>query len=256
LPHHGENLDIAAAGKYILTRTTQRGIVVKATAKLSNEDRRAAIITAVRRVFAEKGFHGTTTRELADAAGISEGLLFKHFPNKAALFTAMQTACCTAEDFGTLERIKALEPSASTLVLMVHFLVSRIVGGCERRDNSQSILNRLMLRSLADDGEFAQVLLARVGREWIPKVEECVEAAIAAGDAVAGFVQPRLGGWLTHHIAAMIMFNLLPTGSSVTYAMPDPRLVEQAVWFSLRGMGLKEKTIARYYNPKAMALFQ
>src|SRR5258707_1128849 len=104
------------------------GIVMKTTAKLSSEDRRAAIIKAVRRVFAEKGFDGTTTRELAEAAGISEGLLFKHFPNKEALFTAMQSACCTEEDLGIFERIKALDPSALTLVLLVHFLVSRIVG--------------------------------------------------------------------------------------------------------------------------------
>ena len=45
-------------------------------AKLSGEERRAAIIKAVRRLFAEKGFHGTTTRELAEAAGVSEALLF------------------------------------------------------------------------------------------------------------------------------------------------------------------------------------
>src|SRR5271168_1558144 len=132
---------------------------MKTTPKLSGEERRAAIVKAVRRVFADKGFDGTTTRELADAAGVSEALLFKHFPSKEALFTAMQTACCTEEDLGIFERIKALEPSASTLVLMVHFLVSRIVAGSKAPDSDQAILNRLMLRSLADDGEFARVQL-------------------------------------------------------------------------------------------------
>src|SRR3981189_2322604 len=119
---------------------------MKANGKLSSEDRRAAIVKAVRRVFAEKGFDGTTTRALADAAGVSEGLLFKHFPNKEALFTAMQADCCTDEDLSIFERIKALDPSASTLVLMVHFLVSRIVGGCKEADSDQAVLNRLILR--------------------------------------------------------------------------------------------------------------
>ena len=232
------------------------GFVMKASPKLSSEDRRAAIIKAVRRVFAEKGFDGTTTRELADAAGVSEGLLFKHFPNKEALFTAMQVACCTQEDLGIFERLKALEPSASTLVLMVHFLVSRIVGACSLPDSDQAILNRLVLRSLADDGEFARVLLGRVAREWIPKVEECIAAAIDAGEATDGLVQPRLSGWFTHHLAAMIMLHLLPATSVVKYAIPEHELVEQAVWFGLRGMGLKEKAIRRYYNPKALALFE
>src|ERR1700730_11890610 len=100
---------------------------MKSATKLSSEERRAAIIKAVRRVFAEKGFDGTTTRELADAAGVSEGLLFKHFPNKEALFSAMQLSCCNEQDHERFERLQALQPSASTLVQLVHFLVSRII---------------------------------------------------------------------------------------------------------------------------------
>src|SRR5216683_205711 len=109
--------------------------IVKATSKLSSEERRAAIIQAVQKVFAEKGFDGTTTRELAEAAGVSEALLFKHFPNKEALFSAMQHSCCNEAAHGMFVRLNALEPSASTLALIVHFLVSRIVGGCGARDD-------------------------------------------------------------------------------------------------------------------------
>ena len=62
----------------------------------------------MRRVFAAKGFDGTTTRELADAAGVSEALLFKHFPNKEALFSAMKLSL-NEQDLGRLERIKQLD---------------------------------------------------------------------------------------------------------------------------------------------------
>src|SRR5437588_9284271 len=110
---------------------------MKATAKLSSEERRAAIIRAVRRVFAEKGFDGTTTRELAEAAGVSEALLFKHFPHKVALYTAMQHSCCNEQDQGRYERLKGLEPSATTLVLMVYFLTSRLVTGCGSDEGEQ-----------------------------------------------------------------------------------------------------------------------
>src|SRR6516164_5294703 len=101
-------------------------VKTKTAPKMSSEDRRAAIVKAVRRVFAEKGFYGTTTRALAEAAGVSEALLFKHFPDKEALFSAMQLAC-SGQDTDRYERLEALEPSASTLVLMVHFLVSVLV---------------------------------------------------------------------------------------------------------------------------------
>jgi AcrR family transcriptional regulator len=224
-----------------------------ARAKLSAEERRAAIIQAVRRVFADKGFHGTTTRELADAAGVSEALLFKHFPNKEALFSAMQLTCCKSQDHDKFERLFALEPNASTLVVMVHFLVSRFIdrwGGGEEF----AIQSRLMLRSFAEDGEFARQTLRMPAEYWIPKVGECLKAAVAAGDALPGPVAIRPAGWFAHHLPAMIMTQLLPAKPVVDYGLSRDELVEQAVWFILRGMGLKEEAIRRYYNPKALAL--
>src|SRR6516165_819098 len=100
---------------------------MKSSGKLSGDERREAIIRAVRRVFAERGFHGTTTRALAEAAGVSEALLFKHFPNKEALYSAMQTFCISERDSEQMGRIKALSPSTSTLVLIVHMVVARMV---------------------------------------------------------------------------------------------------------------------------------
>jgi AcrR family transcriptional regulator len=228
---------------------------MKTAPKLSGEERRAAIIKAARQVFAEKGFDGATTRVLADAAGVSEALLFKHFPHKEALFTAMQLSCCTEQDLGRFERLRALEPSASTLVLLVHFLVSRIIGGCALPEDEIAIQNRLMLRSLAEDGEFARLLLRKVASDWAPKVEECVRAAVKAGEAVGGPVLPSLRAWFTHNLAAMIVLNLLPATPVVDYGVSRARLVKHTVWFALRGMGLKDSAIKRYYNPKAVAHF-
>src|SRR5215471_10764390 len=139
------------------------------TSKLSREERRAAIIQAVRRLFADKGFHGTTTRELAEAAGVSEALLFKHFPSKEALYSAMLLACCPAKHSPAVERLEALEPSASSLVIIVHQLVSALVEGRGKDKEEQEIQHRLMLRSLLEDGEFARFFLDRVLPCWLTK---------------------------------------------------------------------------------------
>jgi AcrR family transcriptional regulator len=191
---------------------------------------------------------------LADAAGVSEALLFKHFPNKEALFSAMKLSCSNAQDKGKFERLHALEPSASTLVVMVHFMVARIAGGDGSEDDDAAIQSRLMLRSLAEDGEFAGLSLRGLAEHWVPKVGECLKAAVAAGDATAGPVRPNLCGWFAHHLPAMIATNLLPAQSVVDYGVSRDKLVEQAVWFILRGMGVKEEVIKRHYNPKALAL--
>jgi AcrR family transcriptional regulator len=218
---------------------------VTANPKLSGAQRRAAIIHAVRRVFADRGFHGTTTRALAEAAGVSEALLFKHFPTKEALYTAMQASCCNEQDLGTFERLTALPPSAFTLVQMVRFLVSRIIDSKSLGDE-QSVLNRLMLRSLAEDGEFARLLLRRLVDEWVPKIAQCLRAAVADGDAHGHAVRGNLSAWFVHHVAAMIVFALTPEHPVVDYGVSRKALVEQVVLFTLRGMGLKERAILRH----------
>ncbi len=227
---------------------------MKGSAKLSSDERRAAIIRAVRRVFAERGFHGTTTRALAEAAGVSEALLFKHFPNKEALYSAMQVFCSKERDPERMERVRALQPSTSTLVLIVHMLVARMVRRDCGEDEDAAIHHRLMLRSMMEDGEFARIFFERSVSCWLDKVRECLEASAAAGDANIAPVQPRLGAIFTQHVAKTIMLALIPPTPVIDYGMPREPLIEQAVWFSLRGMGVKDEAIRRDYNPEALAI--
>lgn len=46
-------------------------------------------MTAARRLFAQRGFDATTTREIATAAGISDALIYRYFPGKDALLRAI-----------------------------------------------------------------------------------------------------------------------------------------------------------------------
>src|SRR5881396_778746 len=58
----------------------------------SGRERQASIITAAASLFAQRGFNGTTTREIAKTAGLSEALLFKYYPTKRALYAAIIAA--------------------------------------------------------------------------------------------------------------------------------------------------------------------
>jgi TetR/AcrR family fatty acid metabolism transcriptional regulator len=51
--------------------------------------RREQIVGAATRVFAEKGFRRATTREVARAAGVSEGTIYNYFEDKDALLLAI-----------------------------------------------------------------------------------------------------------------------------------------------------------------------
>jgi len=223
---------------------------VKTASKMSGEDRRTAIIRTARRVFVEKGFDRTTTRELAEAAGVSEALLFKHFPSKEALYSAIHTSCFKEEGSKVIERLQSLEPSTSALVFLVHDLVSHILGR-QPEEGERSFL-RLVLRSLMDEGEFARLGIQGGPSHWVQKVEECIEAAKAAGDIVDGPTPTSLGGWCTHHLISGVMMHFLPVDPVIDYGIPREELVSQVIWFCLRGMGLKEEAIQRCFRSKGI----
>src|SRR5918996_5525013 len=142
--------------------------------RLSAEERRHSIVDAVKGVFAEKGFDGTTTRELAKAAGVSEALLYKHFPSKESLYAAMLDACAKGPAFAQFKRILALEPSTSTLVLMVYFTISHYV--LQRPgDPHKAALNCLLLRSLREEGALVRLTHKRFASAWVAKFEACLK---------------------------------------------------------------------------------
>lgn len=53
------------------------------------EQRESDIMAAATRLFADEGFHGTSTRKIAAAAGVSEGTLFHYFSTKNVLLLAI-----------------------------------------------------------------------------------------------------------------------------------------------------------------------
>ena len=65
--------------------------------RLSGKARKLAILADVRPVLAAKGLRGTTSRELAEAAGVSEALLFRHFPSKEDLYAETQADSMASE---------------------------------------------------------------------------------------------------------------------------------------------------------------
>ncbi len=57
--------------------------------RMNAEDRRRQIVDVAMRLFSEHGFRGTTTKEIAQAAGVSEAIIFRHFATKEDLYSAI-----------------------------------------------------------------------------------------------------------------------------------------------------------------------
>lgn len=75
---------------------------------------RGRLLRAARELFAEKGFAGTSTRDIAERAGITEPMLFRHFGSKAKLF--QEAAVAPFVEFMTryIEDYRAREHGALT----------------------------------------------------------------------------------------------------------------------------------------------
>ena len=221
--------------------------------RLSAEARKEAIVEAVQDVFAEKGFDGTTTRELAKAAGVSEALLYKHFPSKESLYAAMLDACAKGPTFAEASRILELKSSTSTLVIMVHFMISHYVLG-RAGDSHRAALNALLVHSLLGDGEFVRLMHKKLAAAWLKKFEACLNAAAKAREMNDVPIRRDLCVWFVQHVAFSLMLHLQPKVAAVDYKVSKEELVSQATWFALLGVGLKEEAARRYYSPKALQL--
>lgn len=57
--------------------------------RMRAESRRNQIVEIAAELFCQKGFRGATTKEIADHAGVSEAIIFRHFATKADLYRAI-----------------------------------------------------------------------------------------------------------------------------------------------------------------------
>ena len=217
-----------------------------AVVRLDSDERRKAIVKAAVPLFARKGFAGTTTRELAEAAGISEALLFKHFPSKQSLYREIRQLGCEGDP--ALETLATLPPSTATLVCMLRFMVRHFLGVAESERGELDSRLRLVAHSFLEDGEYARELFEAVSERVLPLFEASYEAAVAAGDIAVRPGRPRNLFWFAQHVPAMLALAGLPAGPSGSNCVPCDgtldELADEATAFVLRGIGMRDNAIA------------
>src|ERR1700761_5289928 len=207
------------------------------TLRMTSDLRRQLILGAAKRCFARHGFAGTTTKSVAAAASISEGLLFKHFPTKSALYAEILAEECAADP--ALQSLLELEPSTETRVILIREMVRHFQEVHSMPDQEEAQRLRLMLASHLDDGEFARLIYEKVGGLIGPIFSASLKRAVEAGDA------KQIGGesmnlfWFAHHTVLMVALTRMPTTPCLSYgegAGSERQLSE----FILRGIGLHD----------------
>jgi len=214
---------------------------------MTSDLRRQLILSAAKRCFARHGFAGTTTKSVAAAASISEGLLFKHFPSKSALYAEILAEECEADP--ALHRLLELQPSTQTLVILIREMVRHFQAVAETPDQQEAQRLRLMLTSHLDDGEFARLIYQKIGSLIGNAFIQSLQRAVEAGDATSIAGEPMNLFWFAHHTVLMSTLTRMPTTPCLSYGEGGD-LERQLCQFILRGIGLSETAIAVHLDRK------
>jgi AcrR family transcriptional regulator len=174
---------------------------------------REKLVAAALEVFRRRGYAQATTREIAQAANVAEGTIYRHFPDKQALFHAV-----FVESVGGLrDELRRFQERAGTGTL---------------RDNLSALLELLgsrqeaihsLMASLAADEELAESFKRHVQGEghegFDPTMPMTATAAYVAAEQQAG----RIRGDLDPGEAAMLIVAL-PFAQGMARALgADPR---------------------------------
>jgi len=224
--------------------------------RMTRTNRKQAILEAASPLFAQNGFHGTSVRDIARAADVSEALLYKHFPSKEVMYDEMLDYA-GAVSATALDKLQDMQPDTETLVVHIYFLVRVILFEVPGLQEQQRLHERLLFRSLLGDIKYARTHFRNIQDILVDSISACLEAAIEAGDVEENSIGNRNKIWLVHHLAMALNLCHMSDEPAFEYDTSKDELAEQAVLFCLRGIGMKKSAITRHFQPdKLKALFK
>jgi AcrR family transcriptional regulator len=162
--------------------------------KASGQERQAGIIAAAAALFADRGFKGTTTKEIARACGCSEALVFKHFPTKRALYEAILAEKAPfSELLATVDEAARKRDDARVFTLIAGYRIRR---------GADPTLLRLLLFSALEGHELSKMFFKNQHRIFYDYLAGYIEQRIREG--AFRQVDPLLAarsfmGMLAHH---------------------------------------------------------
>ena len=157
----------------------------------AKRDRREDILQASLKLFAEKGFHGTSMRDIARSADITEGLIYHYFASKRDLFRAI------IEEHSFLALLRSLPDLGEWLDLRELLIVfARGFFDVLRRNED---LTRLLLQEVQVFPEEKEAFFADAMKGSVTELAAILEARM--GDKARSQVEPE--------VIARIFFNSL-----------------------------------------------
>jgi AcrR family transcriptional regulator len=122
-------------------------------ARMAGEERRLQLVLVAMRLFSQRGFRGTTTKEIAAAAGVSEAMVFRHFATKEELYSAiLDHKACLHDAMDPLQKVaEAIERKDD------HAVFEGIALDALSKHDGDPEFQRLLLHSALEQHELAHM---------------------------------------------------------------------------------------------------
>lgn len=218
--------------------------------RLKAPERRRHILETATQLFAERGYHGLTTKDLARRLGITEPVLYQHFSSKETLWLEVKRQC--RFPFSEWEQISnQAAPSTRQFLLITGMLVwgitlGRRPGSLEAVPRHDQILRLLGHGLFETEGplcwhqeHFSHTILPW----WMLSYHAALEAGELELEEVSD--EPL---WLAFR--QMLALGLMEAGRphlSVTWDTEKERFTHLARTL-LRGLGVKDEVVRRNFS--------
>ncbi|MCK6628084.1 MAG: TetR/AcrR family transcriptional regulator [Anaerolineae bacterium] len=136
------------------------------------EHRRTQILLGAAKVFAEKGYHKATTKEIAQTAGVAEGTIYNYFNNKRELLLAMMELIATQ----SLKSLIADNPPADPKEFFTRILYDRY-----QLVEQRGYLIAPIFGEMFSDAELRQEVYRTIAMPIAAHIENYIQAHIDSG---------------------------------------------------------------------------
>jgi AcrR family transcriptional regulator len=215
-----------------------------ASKRIPGLERKVMILAAAKRVFSRTGYEATKTQEIAREAGISEALIFRHFPSKLALYRAVLRQTIREQD----ENFAEFAPGDGSAAEIIRGIRQYFGHAASRQDDEIQRRFRMLLASLSGDGTYARLVYRRSQRLIDRGIEGAMTSARDRGEHTGDLLPVANTSMFIEHIGTMMSAIVAVAGDEAPYSASGNELVRQAVWFCCRGLGFSDEVIAQHVD--------
>jgi AcrR family transcriptional regulator len=183
----------------------------KKTSYPKSEISKQTLIDAAKELFINKGYHGTSMRDIAEASNLSLGSFYNHFQDKEMVFEAIIHQVNPMPHL--IEIMRKGIPENAEIQGLLRYLIREMVGIYEREPE---LLNLVMIELVEFDGRHIPSLFERI----FPLMQE-LSSVIAKHESALKDYQPFA---LLHSLIAMVWGYFL-SSRLLSHLNPSPPLV-------------------------------